>query len=70
MNAGAYLKDLGWRGEGFSLDTTDRGLARPLLVQHKNGLDGIGAKKHDFSNQWWLNSFDKSLKSVGTVSRA
>lgn len=66
MNAASYLKGHGWRGEGFSLDTTDRGLAKPLLVQRKDNAVGLGAKKHDFSNQWWLSSFDKSLKAVGT----
>lgn len=65
MNAADYLKGHGWRGEGFSLDTTNRGLAKPLLVQRKEDAVGLGAKKHDFSNQWWLSSFDKSLSAIG-----
>ena len=65
MDASTLLKGQGWRGEGHSLDTTNRGLARPLLVQHKADALGIGNKKHDFSDQWWLTNFDKSLKGVG-----
>jgi len=67
MNAGAYLKAQGWRGEGFSLDHTNRGIARPLLVDHKKDLSGLGTKKNDFSNQWWLSAFDKSLSSFGST---
>lgn len=65
MNASAYLKGHGWRGDGFSLDASDRGLAKPLLVSHKLDLAGLGTKKNDFSNQWWLTSFDKSLQAIG-----
>jgi len=67
MNAVAYLKAQGWRGEGFSLDHTNRGIARPLLVDHKKDLSGLGTKKNDFSNQWWLSAFDKSLSSFGST---
>lgn len=67
MNTSAYLKAQGWRGEGFSLDHTNRGIARPLLVDHKKDLAGLGTKKNDFSNQWWLNAFDKSLSSLGST---
>lgn len=61
MNAASYLAKQGWRGAGFSLDNDDRGLAKPLLVQHKVDLTGLGSKNNDFSNQWWLSAFDKSL---------
>ena len=64
MNASGYLKGQGWRGEGHSLDTTNRGLSRPLLVTHKVDLAGLGTKKNDFGNQWWMDSFDKSLKGA------
>lgn len=67
MNASSYLKGQGWRGEGHSLDTTNRGLSRPLLVTHKVDLTGLGTKKNDFGNQWWMDSFDKSLKGVMQV---
>jgi len=67
MNTAAYLKAQGWRGEGFSLDHTNRGIARPLLVDHKKDLAGLGNKKNDFGNQWWLNAFDKSLSSLGST---
>lgn len=66
MNASAYLKGQGWRGEGFSLDKTDKGLSKPLLVSQKADQSGLGTKKNDFSEQWWNSAFDKSLKSIGS----
>ena len=65
MNASAYLKGQGWRGSGFSLDQTNRGLSKPLLVSHRTDQSGLGTKKNDFSEQWWMNNFDKSLKAFG-----
>ncbi|KAI9718515.1 MAG: hypothetical protein M1828_006698 [Chrysothrix sp. TS-e1954] len=62
MNADALLKDQGWRGKGYSLDQSDRGLSKPLLVRHKRDSAGLGSKKEDFGNQWWLKAWDKSLQ--------
>ena len=59
MNAAALLRDQGWRGQGFSLDQFNRGLARPLLVEHKFDSAGLGSRKDDFGNQWWLKAWDK-----------
>jgi nucleolar protein TMA23 len=68
MDAHAHLKGLGWRGTGHSLDKTDRGLKRPLLISHKTDLHGLGSKsqKEKQADQWWLNAFDNALKDIGT----
>ncbi|KAF2435908.1 hypothetical protein EJ08DRAFT_569948, partial [Tothia fuscella] len=68
MDAHAHLKGLGWRGTGHSLDKTDRGLKKPLLISHKNNLHGLGSKsqKEKQADQWWLNAFDNALKDIGT----
>lgn len=66
MNASAYLQAQGWRGSGFSLDRSNRGLSKPLLVSQKTDQTGLGTKRHDFKDQWWTSAFDKSLKSLGT----
>lgn len=58
MNASVYLQNQGWRGIGHSLDPSDRGLSKPLLVPHKSSKAGLGSKEHDFGNQWWLNAWD------------
>ena len=63
MNASAYLSKQGWRGEGYSLDQTNRGLSRPILVSHKPNLGGIGKKEQqDFNDQWWLGAWGKKDK--------
>jgi hypothetical protein len=68
MDAHAHLRGLGWRGTGFSLDKSDRGLARPLLVTHKFDNRGLGSKtqKEKQADRWWLNAFDAALKTLGT----
>lgn len=68
MDAHAHLRGLGWRGIGYSLDKSNRGLARPLLITHKFDSRGLGAKtqKERQDDRWWLNAFDSALKDLGT----
>ena len=67
MDASAYLQKQGWRGEGHSLDHTDRGIKKPLLVSKKVDVLGVGLNKHAaVSDQWWLRAFDQGLKDFGT----
>ena len=67
MDASAYLRKQGWRGEGNSLDHTDRGIKKPLLVSKKVDVLGVGLNKHAaVSDQWWLRAFDEGLKRLGT----
>lgn len=68
MDAAKHLKGLGWRGEGHSLDSTNRGLRKPLLVSNRNANQGLGSKsqKEKQADQWWLNAFDNALKEIGT----
>jgi nucleolar protein TMA23 len=68
MDASAYLKKQGWRGTGHSLDHTDRGIKKPLLIAHKQDTLGLGKKKamHNVDDQWWMRAFDESLKNIGT----
>ena len=67
MDAKAYLRNHGWRGDGHSLDHTNRGIKKPLLVSKKVDVLGVGLNKHStVSDQWWLRAFDQGLKSLGT----
>ncbi|KAF2732699.1 hypothetical protein EJ04DRAFT_399652, partial [Polyplosphaeria fusca] len=68
MDANAYLKKLGWKGSGHSLDHQGRGIRKPLLIAHKQDQLGLGTKKaaHKTDDQWWLRAFDASLKTIGT----
>lgn len=67
MDASSYLLKQGWRGEGHSLDHTNRGIKKPLLVSKKVDVLGVGLNKHaSVSDQWWLRAFDQGLKSLGT----
>lgn len=67
MDASAYLRNQGWRGDGHSLDQTDRGIKKPLLVSKKVDVLGVGLNKHaKVSDQWWLRAFDQGLKRLGT----
>ena len=62
-----YLRKQGWRGDGHSLDHTDRGIKKALLVSKKVDVLGVGLNKHAaVSDQWWLRAFDQGLKSLGT----
>ena len=64
MNATAYLAGLGWKGEGHTLQPSGRGLKKPLLAAHKQNVNGLGLTKDNaITSQWWLDSFDKSLKA-------
>lgn len=68
MNAEAYLRKQGWQGAGHSLDGEGRGIAKPLLIAHKQDQLGLGKKKAAYTtdDQWWMRAFDESLKSIGT----
>lgn len=68
MNAEGLLRKQGWRGAGFSLDTTDRGIKKPLLISHKQDQLGLGKKKasHTTDDQWWMRAFDESLQNLGS----
>ena len=67
MDASSYLRKQGWRGEGHSLDHSDRGIKKPLLVSKKVDVLGVGLNKYAaVSDQWWLRAFDQGLKSLGT----
>jgi nucleolar protein TMA23 len=68
MNAESYLRRQGWRGSGHSLDATDRGIKKPLLIAHKQDQMGLGKKKaaHTTDDQWWMRAYDQSLQSIGT----
>ena len=68
MDAHALLTSQGWRGSGHSLHPTNdsTGLSRPLLVSQKKNTLGVGKKQHKTSDMWWMNAFDKSLKSLDT----
>ena len=67
MDASAYLRNQGWRGDGHSLEHTNRGIKKPLLVSKKVDVLGVGLHKHaKVSDQWWLRAFDQGLKSIGT----
>ncbi|KAF2664015.1 hypothetical protein BT63DRAFT_98868 [Microthyrium microscopicum] len=70
MDASAHLKSYGWRGLGYSLDTHDRGLARPLLVSHKTDARGLGSKRQAErqADQWWLRAFDAALRGMNDGS--
>ena len=70
MNATAYLAGLGWKGEGHTLQPSGRGLKKPLLAAHKHDANGLGVRKHNaITSQWWLDSFDKSLKSFDVQNK-
>lgn len=68
MDASALLLRQGWRGTGHSLDTSNRGIAKPLLVAHKQDQLGLGKRRvtHTTDDQWWMRAFDESLKNIGT----
>jgi hypothetical protein len=68
MDARKHLRGLGWQGEGHSLGKNGGGLKKPLLITHKTGLHGLGAKsqREKQADQWWLNAFDNALKDMGT----
>ncbi|KAH7394445.1 hypothetical protein BKA66DRAFT_411041 [Pyrenochaeta sp. MPI-SDFR-AT-0127] len=68
MNADAYLRKQGWKGSGHSLDSTGRGIKRPLLIAHKQDQLGLGKKKAAYTtdDQWWMRAYDQSLQSIGT----
>lgn len=68
MNAEALLKKHGWRGAGHSLDTSGRGIKKPLLISHKQDQNGLGHKKAAWKtdDQWWMRAFDESLQNLGT----
>lgn len=68
MDVRKHLRGLGWGGDGHSLGKNATGIKKPLLISHKRGLHGLGAKsqKESQADQWWLNAFDNALKDIGT----
>jgi hypothetical protein len=68
MNAETYLRKQGWQGSGHSLDSTGRGIKKPLLISHKQDQLGLGKKKaaHTTDDQWWMRAYDQSLQNIGT----
>ncbi|GAB7355157.1 hypothetical protein MBLNU459_g5726t1 [Dothideomycetes sp. NU459] len=71
MDASAYLMKHGWRGTGHSLDTSNNGLKRPLLISKKVDVLGVGINKHDvIADQWWLKAFDSGLRDFGTGKKS
>ncbi|KAF2638265.1 hypothetical protein P280DRAFT_471383 [Massarina eburnea CBS 473.64] len=68
MDASALLHKQGWLGTGHSLDTSGRGIKRPLLIAHKQDQLGLGKRKaaHTADDQWWMRAFDESLKNIGS----
>lgn len=68
MNADSYLRKQGWKGSGHSLDSTGRGIKKPLLIAHKQDQLGLGKKKAAYTtdDQWWMRAYDQSLQSIGT----
>ncbi|MCJ1438507.1 hypothetical protein MMC27_007897 [Xylographa pallens] len=65
MDTSAYLTNQGWRGLGYALHPTGRGIKKPLLVSQKSNVLGIGKKKHDaHADQWWARALDNSLKGL------
>lgn len=71
MDSRAYLTRQGWRGDGHSLDHTNRGISKPLLVSKKVDVLGVGLNKHAaVSDQWWLRAYDQGLKDFGTGTKS
>jgi nucleolar protein TMA23 len=69
MNAQAHLLAQGWAGPGHSLPSSSgSGLSRPLLVAQKQNNLGLGKKKFDLADQWWLRAFDDSLKGINSTT--
>jgi nucleolar protein TMA23 len=67
MDAANYLRSHGWRGLGYSLDSNDRGMKRPLPINKKANRLGVGKNPHAAQiDQWWLKALDESLKQIGT----
>lgn len=65
MDAQAILSRHGWRGVGYPLHPSGRGIKKPLLVSQKTNVLGVGKKKHDVhADQWWARAFDSGLKSL------
>lgn len=71
MDAAGLLKKQGWRGTGHSLDSSNKGLRKPLLISKKIDVLGVGINKHDvIAGQWWMKAFDSSLKDFGTGKKS
>ena len=59
MNAAAYLKKHGWRGEGHKLHSSDGGLTERIPVGRREGNLGLGkSSSSKLTDQWWLNAWD------------
>lgn len=65
MDTTAYLTRQGWRGDGYALHASGRGIKKPLLLSKKNNTLGVGKKLHDaHADQWWSRAFDETLRSI------
>jgi hypothetical protein len=67
MDVYRHLQGLGWRGSGFSLDESDRGLKKPLLISRKSDSRGVGSKTPAGrqADHWWLTAYDSALSTLG-----
>ena len=64
MDANAYLVSQGWLGYGYSLDASGKGLRKPISVQKKTDVRGVGKRKHEaLTGEWWAKAFDDVLES-------
>ena len=69
MNASEYLSRHGWRGAGYSLHPSGRGIKKPLTTTKKVDVFGVGKKKVDIhADQWWARAFDSGLKDLNLGS--
>ncbi|KAL0264310.1 hypothetical protein SLS55_000257 [Diplodia seriata] len=66
MDASALLAKQGWRGTGHGLGSTGHGIARPLLISNKQDALGLGKKKLQVADQWWMRAYDTGLKELGS----
>jgi nucleolar protein TMA23 len=71
MDVYRHLQGLGWRGSGFSLDKSDRGLKKPLLISRKFDSRGVGSKTQAGrqADHWWLTAYDSALSTLGDKNR-
>ena len=66
MDTTAYLRLHGWQGAGHRLNPHSKhGLNKPLHVEQKMDVLGLGKRKHDtLIGQWWAKAFDDVLRDV------
>lgn len=58
------LLKFGWKkGEGVG---KEKGIKKPIGVEIKNNLKGIGAEE-DFNNEWWDINYNKTQQSINII---